>query len=572
MAEIKEMVAAKKQTAALMGKKYKPRKIKRTQYPVALQVQYRKKIMAMILEMDRLVKKILIPDLDRLNQEARNQRQDAYTYTDDVSELINIIRATHAETYSEAAIQAMAAEQAAAVSGFNRRQMTRAFSNALGVDLFYNEPWLEAEMAAFTKMNVELITSIPQKHFSDIEMTVQRGLRTGRSVRDLTKELNSTHKGSLRMKPRNRAELIARDQTMKLNGDLNHLRQTNIGIKRYIWRTSQDERVRDEHAALEGRIFKWSEPPDVGHPGEDFQCVLSGSPISFTSGVKAGFKRFYAGPVVKITDETGVSVSITPNHPVLTLRGWVFAKDIQNTDKLIKCLDSKMDKILDAEINDRQVSVDDVFNFLKVSGPTQRIAGTAKQFHGDGVDGEIEVVNIPGSLSADVFKTSGNEKIKNCFLPGTHHRKVFFFDDCEPDLVATRNGLAFDGEVRFARLRDSLGNSHARPFEFFRFRLCANADTAFQEPGADNIPAGSEMLRDLILTHAGKIQGFDFSDVEVYSIPTFFNWFIACGVKSISHFNAFCNVFNFATIHEIYLINNIFLGNCRCTAEPIIDV
>lgn len=279
MAELKEMVAAKKQTANLMGKKYKPRKVKRMNYPVALQVQYRKKIMAMVLEMDRLVKKTLIPDLDRLNQEARNQRKDAYTYTDDVSELMNIIRATYANTYSGAAIEAMAAEQAQAVSGFNRRQMTRAFSNALGVELFYNEPWLETEMAAFTKMNVELIKSIPQKHFSDIEMTVQRGLKSGRSVRDLTKELNSTYKGSLRMKPRNRAELIARDQTMKLNGDLNHLRQANLGIKRYIWRTSQDERVRDEHQALEGRIFKWSEPPDVGHPGEDFQCRCTAEPI-----------------------------------------------------------------------------------------------------------------------------------------------------------------------------------------------------------------------------------------------------------------------------------------------------
>jgi len=279
VAKLNELIAAKKQTANLLGKKYRPRKVKRMQYPVALQVQYRKKMMAMVLEMDRLVKKILIPELDRLYQEARNLRQDAYTYTDDVSEIFNLIRATHADIYGEAAIQAMAEEQAAAVSGFNRRQMTRSFSNALGVELFYNEPWLESEMAAFTKSNVSLVKSIPEKHLGNLERTVQSGLRSGRSVRDLTKELNSTYKGSLRMQPRNRAELIARDQTMKLNGDLNHLRQTNLGIKKYIWRTSQDERVRDEHQALEGKVFKWSDPPDVGHPGEDFQCRCTAEPI-----------------------------------------------------------------------------------------------------------------------------------------------------------------------------------------------------------------------------------------------------------------------------------------------------
>lgn len=284
MAELKEMVAAKKQTAYLLGKKYKPRKVKRTNYPVALQVSYRKKMMAMVAEMDRLIKKILIPELDRLNQEARNQRMDAflpspYRYTDDVTELMNIIRATYAETYSEPVIQAIAAEQAQAVSGFNRRQMTRSFSNALGVELFYNEPWLETEMQGFTKTNVDLITSIPKQYLQDVEGLVQRGLKSGRSVRDIQKELTARYKGALRNKPRNRAELIARDQTMKLNGDLNHLRQTNLGIEKYTWRTSQDERVRPSHAVLDGRVFKWSDPPDVGHPGEDFQCRCTAEPV-----------------------------------------------------------------------------------------------------------------------------------------------------------------------------------------------------------------------------------------------------------------------------------------------------
>lgn len=283
MAELKEMVAAKKQTAYLLGKKYKPRKVKRTNYPVALQVSYRKKIMAMVEETDRLIKEILIPELDRLYQEARNQRRDAYAYTDDVTELMNIVRATYADTYSEAEVQAIAAEQAQAVSGFNRRQMTRTFSNALGIELFYNEPWLETEMQGFAKTNVDLITSIPKQYLQDVEGLVQRGLKSGRSVRDIQKDLTARYKGALRNKPRNRAELIARDQTMKLNGDLNHLRQTNLGIAKYTWRTSHDERVRPSHAVLDGKVFKWSDPPDVGHPGEDFQCRCTAEPVIDTS-------------------------------------------------------------------------------------------------------------------------------------------------------------------------------------------------------------------------------------------------------------------------------------------------
>jgi len=40
----------------------------------------------------------------------------------------------------------------------------------------------------------------------------------------------------------------------------------------YVWRTKGDDRVRSTHAAREGEVFSWSEPPEGGHPGEDYNC------------------------------------------------------------------------------------------------------------------------------------------------------------------------------------------------------------------------------------------------------------------------------------------------------------
>lgn len=40
----------------------------------------------------------------------------------------------------------------------------------------------------------------------------------------------------------------------------------------YVWRTARDERVRPAHAANEGRVFAWRDPPPTGHPGEAHQC------------------------------------------------------------------------------------------------------------------------------------------------------------------------------------------------------------------------------------------------------------------------------------------------------------
>ena len=49
------------------------------------------------------------------------------------------------------------------------------------------------------------------------------------------------------------------------------LKDTGVTV-RYVWRTQRDERVRTSHRMNEGRIFLWSDPPDTGDPGEDYNC------------------------------------------------------------------------------------------------------------------------------------------------------------------------------------------------------------------------------------------------------------------------------------------------------------
>ncbi len=125
----------------------------------------------------------------------------------------------------------------------------------------------------FARRNVDLITSIPRQHFAQIRATVDDALKTGKRPEVLARELGERYDVTA-----SRARLIARDQIGKLNGELTELRQRSIGVSGYTWRTSLDERVREDHKALEGRRFEWSSPPDVGHPGEDYQCRCRAEP------------------------------------------------------------------------------------------------------------------------------------------------------------------------------------------------------------------------------------------------------------------------------------------------------
>jgi SPP1 gp7 family putative phage head morphogenesis protein len=114
-----------------------------------------------------------------------------------------------------------------------------------------------------------------------VERVLSQPLDEGVRVEEIRKQLQER----LGIEKR-RAQLIARDQTLKLAGQLAEARQTQAGIRRYVWTTSADERVRPDHADLDGRTFEWAEPPIVdkrtgrrGHPGEDFQCRCTADPV-----------------------------------------------------------------------------------------------------------------------------------------------------------------------------------------------------------------------------------------------------------------------------------------------------
>jgi len=46
----------------------------------------------------------------------------------------------------------------------------------------------------------------------------------------------------------------------------------------YIWRTRGDPQVRPSHIENNGKVFAWDNPPETGHPGEDYNCRCTAEP------------------------------------------------------------------------------------------------------------------------------------------------------------------------------------------------------------------------------------------------------------------------------------------------------
>jgi SPP1 gp7 family putative phage head morphogenesis protein len=134
---------------------------------------------------------------------------------------------------------------------------------------------IQGPLTVARNINVNLIKTIAPQYFDQVQNTVFIALQQGQRWESIVEDIQ--HIGDVSY---SRAKLIARDQTSKTNGAINEARQRDLGIDSYRWITSNDERVRETHAAHEGNIYRWDDPPeDTGHPGFDYNCRCLAAPI-----------------------------------------------------------------------------------------------------------------------------------------------------------------------------------------------------------------------------------------------------------------------------------------------------
>lgn len=153
----------------------------------------------------------------------------------------------------------------------NQAEVSTNLKNQTGVDLaayLRSSPNITEKVNVMTTANVQLIKSIRSQYLDKVKNAVTQALVSGSLNKDLTAQIKA-----LGQTTGKRAMFIARDQSSKLNAALTQARHEDVGVTKYMWSTSGDERVRDSHAEKDGQIFEYANPPaDTGHPGHDVNC------------------------------------------------------------------------------------------------------------------------------------------------------------------------------------------------------------------------------------------------------------------------------------------------------------
>lgn len=142
--------------------------------------------------------------------------------------------------------------------------------------------------------NVQLITNATTQTLTNVENIVYDSILSGQPVEMLKDDLDKQVKVL-----KDRTKLIAVDQTNKAKRRLSELQQRENGVKFFLWRTKEDDRVSTGfggHKQLNGKIYAWDEPENYpiidsygnqGLPAQRPNCRCVASPVWVLDGWQA---------------------------------------------------------------------------------------------------------------------------------------------------------------------------------------------------------------------------------------------------------------------------------------------
>lgn len=336
------------------------------------------------------------------------------------------------------------------------------------------------------------------------------------------------------------------------------------------WRATHDLRTRDAHADADGQtvplgstfivggeLLRYPGDP-IGAPGNVINCFPGSTPVVAPSGVRRVYRRWYEGPLVKIRTLGGVELSATPNHPLLTPHGWVAAQDVQVGEHLVGSPVAEWVGRGDPDVEDAPATFEEIYAATLKAGEQPRVVRGGVDFHGDVVEGEVEVVTVDPFLDlvvATVDQATPSEGLDEQELVGLHGGQRL--RSCPSGGVGGGPSVVVQAGSRVAGSRSTPGlvGSRGEALALLKRRVShpdrhgsptpARGDTSGEQSAADGRPTDPEAVREALLGFAGEVTRYEVVDVDV------------CAFSG--------HVFNLETVDGWYIANCIASSNCRCT-------
>lgn len=357
-----------------------------------------------------------------------------------------------------------------------------------------------------------------------------------------------------------------------------------------------DGRVRHEHEelghlGLNGTGIYRSDDPMWSSftPPWDFNCILPD--VQIQGSFDTGIRSLYSGQAIKVTTLSGNSITLTPNHPVLTKAGMIPAKllkigdDLLRRNRFVEFASHPDDAFVSAYKQDAPLTCEQVFGALENMGLFARMPLRSKDLHGDLQfwDCNVDVVTIDGKLR-NAIEGFGNRR------PDA----VFVSLDFDQRSLAGGGMLSGSPWRPFVSLdgRSSLGLGHFGPTSLTALASVPDRHTSFMQMIPDSLVDAAKSIRYFNrarsrLVHSaygadiksgyssgGLVDASILQDKAKFAIADteFFHDFAdGCSatvsldnIVDVEVFNYSGHVYDFQSATGLIIANGIIISNCRC--------
>lgn len=428
----------------------------------------------------------------------------------------------------------------------------------LGVDASFNmrNPLVRQRLEAFAGEHIRLITATTLEALRE---ELAAGVAAGEGISELKKRVEDVFDAAEGY----RAERIARTEVVGLsNGaNLEAYRQSGVVEGKEWVSTRRTEYSREGHQQMDGTVVGLDEAftnPETGakamHPGafglpdEDIQCFPGDTRMESPTGLDRVFRRLYSGQMIEVETVDGHRLTGTPNHPVLTLRGWKALGALDETDHLVSGPIGDVSGAPRNDVDGVPPVASEVFDLALIRGAGHRVeGGVDQQFHGDGSAGDVDVVGSDRELE---------NRLLPALLKGSGKLTLTASDLAERALTGERSGMQLSLAPVPSTNRSMGGIGESEPLLLGQPRhadavglaAVSERDASGAEGGPKSVPREAEPLRHGESALPGGIRANRISRLR--------------RVEFTGH------VYNLQAPGGWYLANGIVAHNCRCVVAP----
>lgn len=227
----------------------------------------------------KAIAEVLYPKLDRFASEPDfkadgpdDDEPDDFDRDREVSSVMSSLEETSKRSFSEDYIDRLSGTTAKRVE-----RHTASEARRLGIPLADSDPKLGKIISGWRKDTVARFKGTTTEQLAKVDKILREGvtMRPETLAKRISEQVEDI--------PQSRAEFVARDSVLTLNSQITTQRHKDAGIEKFIWTTSNDERVRDSHEEIDGEVFSYDEPPIVDGepalPGEPYLCRCVAMPV-----------------------------------------------------------------------------------------------------------------------------------------------------------------------------------------------------------------------------------------------------------------------------------------------------